>query len=41
VADATHGDDGPLRGAAILGLDHTTSETALAAWASRRRQNQD
>jgi len=34
VVDAVHGSDGPLRGAAILGLDHITSEAALAAWAT-------
>ncbi|MEO3748882.1 ROK family transcriptional regulator [Plantactinospora sp. B5E13] len=37
VVDATHGDDGPLRGAAIIGLDHTTSEAALANWATSSR----
>ena len=34
VIDATHGDDGPLHGAAIIGLDHVTSETALADWSA-------
>ena len=33
VLDSTHGPDGPLRGAAALGLDHLTTEPALAAWA--------
>ena len=32
VLDSTHREDGALRGAAALGLDHITSETALAAW---------
>jgi len=35
VLDAAHGDDGALRGAAAVGLDHITSEAALAAWADR------
>ena len=34
VADAAHGDDGALHGAAILALDHVTSETALAEWSA-------
>ncbi|WP_239158939.1 ROK family protein [Winogradskya humida] len=34
VVDAVHGDDGPLQGAAVLGLDEITSEAALAAWAT-------
>jgi predicted NBD/HSP70 family sugar kinase len=34
VLDATHHDDGALRGAALLGLDHVTSQEALAAWAA-------
>jgi hypothetical protein len=33
VLDATHPDDGALRGAALLGLDHVTSQESLAAWA--------
>ncbi|MEV4757783.1 ROK family transcriptional regulator [Micromonospora sp. NPDC049559] len=33
VLDAAHGDDGPLRGAALVGLDHVTAEAALATWA--------
>lgn len=32
VLDSTHQEDGALRGAAALGLDHITSEAALAAW---------
>ena len=32
VLDSAHREDGALRGAAALGLDHITSETALAAW---------
>lgn len=35
VVDAVHGDDGALHGAVILALDHVTSESALAAWATR------
>jgi len=35
VVDATHGDDGALNGAVAVGLDHITSEAALAAWADR------
>jgi len=35
VVDAAHGDDGALHGAAILALDHVTSETALAEWSAR------
>jgi predicted NBD/HSP70 family sugar kinase len=34
VVDAAHGGDGPLHGAAIVGLDHITAEAALAAWAT-------
>ncbi|WP_305786832.1 ROK family protein [Symbioplanes lichenis] len=34
VVDAAHGDDGPLQGAAVLGLDELTTETALAEWAA-------
>jgi predicted NBD/HSP70 family sugar kinase len=34
VVDAVHGYDGPLHGAAMLGLDHITSGSALAAWAA-------
>ncbi len=33
VRDGAYGDDGPLQGAAILGIDHITAPTALAAWA--------
>ncbi|GLW30508.1 ROK family transcriptional regulator [Actinoplanes regularis] len=41
VVDAAHGDNGALYGAAILALDHATSETALAEWATRQPvQNQ-
>jgi predicted NBD/HSP70 family sugar kinase len=32
VLDSAHRDDGALRGAAALGLDHLTTEPALAAW---------
>jgi predicted NBD/HSP70 family sugar kinase len=35
VVDAVHGDDGALHGAAILALDHVTSESALAEWSAR------
>jgi predicted NBD/HSP70 family sugar kinase len=34
VADAVHGEDGALHGAAILALDHITSEAALAEWSA-------
>ena len=34
IADATHGDDGPLHGAALIALDHITSEAALADWST-------
>jgi predicted NBD/HSP70 family sugar kinase len=34
IIDATHGDDGPLHGAAIVGLDHITSGAALAEWST-------
>lgn len=34
VVDAVHGDQGPLQGAALSGLDEITSEPALAAWAA-------
>ncbi|BCJ55601.1 xylose repressor [Actinoplanes sp. NBRC 14428] len=37
VVDAAHGEDGPLQGAAVLGLDHVTSEAALAEWAAQER----
>ncbi|GAA3821039.1 ROK family transcriptional regulator [Sphaerisporangium flaviroseum] len=36
VLDAAHGDDGALHGAVAVGLDHITSEAALATWADRR-----
>jgi predicted NBD/HSP70 family sugar kinase len=32
VLDSSHQDDGALRGAAALGLDHITTAAALAAW---------
>lgn len=35
VLDAAHQDDGALDGAAAVGLDHLTSESALAAWAEQ------
>jgi predicted NBD/HSP70 family sugar kinase len=41
VVDAAHGDDGALTGAAILALDHITSETALAEWADRQDRQAD
>ncbi|GGN43912.1 putative NBD/HSP70 family sugar kinase [Actinoplanes campanulatus] len=37
IVDAVHGDDGPLQGAVVLGLDHATSEPAIADWADRHR----
>ncbi|ADB33839.1 ROK family protein [Kribbella flavida DSM 17836] len=33
VLDSAHSEDGVLRGAAALGLDHLTTESALTAWA--------
>ncbi|HEY9292948.1 MAG TPA: ROK family transcriptional regulator [Microlunatus sp.] len=33
VLDSVHGADGPVRGAAYLGIDHITSPTALDLWA--------
>jgi predicted NBD/HSP70 family sugar kinase len=33
VLDGAHGDEGPLRGAVLSGLDHVTTEAALAHWA--------
>jgi predicted NBD/HSP70 family sugar kinase len=33
ILNSTHHDDGALRGAAALGLDHITTEPAIAAWA--------
>jgi predicted NBD/HSP70 family sugar kinase len=33
VLDGAHGDEGPLRGAVLNGLDHITTEAALAQWA--------
>ncbi|MEP9417370.1 ROK family transcriptional regulator [Gordonia sp. VNQ95] len=35
VLDAHYADDGPLRGAAVRGVDHATSVEALARWADR------
>ncbi|RJL32237.1 ROK family transcriptional regulator [Bailinhaonella thermotolerans] len=32
VLDAAHADDGSLHGAAAVGLDHITTESALATW---------
>jgi predicted NBD/HSP70 family sugar kinase len=32
VVAATHAEDGPLHGAALVGLDHATSTAALATW---------
>ena len=37
VRDALHGEDGPLQGAVLAGLDHVTTPDALAAWVGRRR----
>jgi predicted NBD/HSP70 family sugar kinase len=36
VMDASHGEHGPRRGAAAVGLDHVTTEAALAGWADER-----
>jgi predicted NBD/HSP70 family sugar kinase len=38
VVDAAHGDDGALRGAIQVGLDHITAEPGLAAWADHVRK---
>lgn len=35
IIDGIHGDEGPLRGAAIRGIDHITTPDALAEWADR------
>ncbi|MGE0215557.1 ROK family transcriptional regulator [Mycolicibacterium sp.] len=37
VRDAVHGEEGSLRGAVIMALDHVTSPAGLADWAQRRR----
>ena len=37
VRDAEHGEDGPLRGAVTLALDHITSTAGLADWVERQR----
>jgi len=37
VVAAAFGDEGPLHGAAVLGLDHITGESALAEWAAHLR----
>jgi hypothetical protein len=37
VVDAAHGEDGALHGAVILGLDHITSEAALARWSAQEQ----
>ncbi|RDH77981.1 ROK family transcriptional regulator [Mycolicibacterium moriokaense] len=37
VCDAQHGEDGPLRGAAALALDHVTTPAGLAEWVERQR----
>jgi predicted NBD/HSP70 family sugar kinase len=34
ILDSVHHDDGALRGAAAVALDHITTEPALAAWAT-------
>lgn len=36
VRDAQHGEDGPLQGAVIAGLDRATTPDALAAWVARQ-----
>jgi predicted NBD/HSP70 family sugar kinase len=36
VRDGLHGDEAPLQGAVVQGLDHVLSESALAEWARRR-----
>lgn len=35
VLDGVHGEDGSLRGACCRGIDHITTEAALAEWAAR------
>ncbi|AZG46561.1 ROK family protein [Gordonia insulae] len=35
VIDGIHGDDGPLHGAALRGIDHITTPEALAEWGDR------
>ena len=37
VRDAEHGEDGPLRGAVTMALDHITSTAGLADWVERLR----
>lgn len=37
VRDAEHGEDGPMRGAVTLALDHITSAAGLADWVERHR----
>lgn len=34
VIDASYGDAGPLYGAPLVGIDHLTTEFALAQWTS-------
>ncbi|ROZ89135.1 ROK family protein [Gordonia sp. OPL2] len=36
IVDGIHGDDGPLHGAALRGVDHITTVDAIAEWADRR-----
>jgi len=35
VCDGVHGEEGPLRGAVTLALDHVTTAAGLAEWADR------
>lgn len=37
VCDAEHGEEGPLRGAAIMAVDQVVSVAGLADWAQRQR----
>jgi predicted NBD/HSP70 family sugar kinase len=36
VRDGVHGEDGPLRGAVTLALDHITTPSAIAEWVARQ-----
>jgi predicted NBD/HSP70 family sugar kinase len=36
VRDGVHGEEGPLRGAVAMGLDHATSAAGLAEWVDRQ-----
>jgi hypothetical protein len=36
VRDGVHGEEGPLRGAVTLALDHVTTAAGLADWIARQ-----